>query len=259
MTSPTIEISAADHPVKSATISKSGRVEVIRTFPLDLQVIVISFFQRSNIIQPNLNFQAGRTTVRISHLPSGLESTSVRISTPAEVQVLDVTSTTSPSKRYDYYGPSDSICALNVKRNVLTREKSIREHETSMAVSYGRMLAGVVEYGFPWNSPGYWSEIPRFLGENPDFLGRIPTLLETFGDKARGNTDAVSCNICSSAICFDTQLTLTLVHRWLHLLNKSAHLIIQSRKRQSNSFPKKIVEEPKSRLFSRLTSPVLSF
>ncbi|KAG5652604.1 hypothetical protein H0H81_004386 [Sphagnurus paluster] len=118
---PSIQVDAQDYPIKSVTIFKSGKAEVVRHFPLDLE--------------------AGQTKVEISALPSTIDTQSVRVTGLGNARLHDVVCRIASA----FFAPSDAAEAvrrLRVRRLTLDTEKRVREYEADLLVSYGKTLGG---------------------------------------------------------------------------------------------------------------------
>ncbi|PBK67849.1 hypothetical protein ARMSODRAFT_937831 [Armillaria solidipes] len=119
-----IRILAYDFPVKSATIYKSSKAEVVRTFPLELKV--------------------GQNTVEIRGLPSTIDTHSVRVSGLGDARLFDVVCKFGNNKSTAYAPDSlaETIRILKAKKSVLESEKRVREHEADILVQYAKSLTG---------------------------------------------------------------------------------------------------------------------
>ncbi|KAK0470322.1 uncharacterized protein EV420DRAFT_1742692 [Desarmillaria tabescens] len=119
-----IRILASDFPVKSATIYKSSKAEVIRTFPLELK--------------------AGQNTVEIRGLPSAIDTHSVRVSGLGDARLFDVVCKLGNNNSTPYApdSPAEIVRNLKAKKSVLESEKRIREHEANILVQYAKTITG---------------------------------------------------------------------------------------------------------------------
>lgn len=119
-----IRILASDFPVKSATIYKSSKAEVVRIFPLELKV--------------------GHNTVEIRGLPSTIDTHSVRVSGLGDARLFDVVCKLRNNKSTTCASDSlaETIRTLKAKKSVLESEKKVREHEADILVQYAKSLTG---------------------------------------------------------------------------------------------------------------------
>ncbi|GLB44778.1 putative protein with domain of unknown function (DUF4139) [Lyophyllum shimeji] len=123
--SPALKINAQDHSIKSVTVFKSSKAEIVRHFSLDLAT--------------------AQNKVEIHGLPSTLDTHSVRVSNlPAGVRLFDVVCTIGTSKDASYArdSPSERVRLLTVKRQALESERRVREHEADLLVNYAKTLTG---------------------------------------------------------------------------------------------------------------------
>ncbi|EIN04009.1 hypothetical protein PUNSTDRAFT_108850 [Punctularia strigosozonata HHB-11173 SS5] len=117
-------LNAADHPIKSVTIFKTSKAEVVRTFKLDLKV--------------------GQNRVEVTGLPSCMDTDSVRVTGLGDARLFDVICTITPSAtRVSLpHSPAEQIRRLEAKRKTLESMKHVREHEEDILTDYGKSLRG---------------------------------------------------------------------------------------------------------------------
>ncbi|KAF8193372.1 hypothetical protein BJ912DRAFT_960894 [Pholiota molesta] len=126
-----ITIQASEHTIKSVTVSKSSKAEVVRTFALDLR--------------------KGQNKVEIKCLPSGIET--ARPSGLGAARLDDFLYTVEgtkprPTKPFgESASPSESASSeavrlLSVKLATLEKEKQIREAESNFLLQYAHTLKG---------------------------------------------------------------------------------------------------------------------
>ncbi|KAF8872568.1 hypothetical protein BD779DRAFT_1452646 [Infundibulicybe gibba] len=121
----TLQLSVSEHPIKSVTVFKSSKAEVVRVFN-------------------SLSLQQGRNKVEIKGLSSSIDSQSIRVSGLGDGRLLDVVCTVEAPLSEDY-APSTSaerLRTLKVKKDVLESEKRVREHEADLLVNYAKTLSG---------------------------------------------------------------------------------------------------------------------
>ncbi|KAG6872729.1 hypothetical protein C0995_007132 [Termitomyces sp. Mi166 len=128
---PTLKFNAADHPIKSVTIFKSSKAEIVRQFSLNLKALISCI-------------KAGQTKVEIRGLSGSIDTDSVRVSGLGEARLCDVLCTIGVGKDMSYAPDSSSeiIRLLQVKKYALESEKRVREHEADLLVSYAKTLSG---------------------------------------------------------------------------------------------------------------------
>ncbi|KAG6907376.1 hypothetical protein DXG01_009105 [Tephrocybe rancida] len=119
-TTPTIRLYAPDHTIKSVTIFKSSKAEIVRNFSLN-------------------TIQAGRTKVEIRGLPGSIDTHSVRVSGLGKARVA---CTIGVSRDYVPDSASEIIRLLQVKKRGLESERRVREHEADLFVNYAKNLTG---------------------------------------------------------------------------------------------------------------------
>ncbi|KDQ59015.1 hypothetical protein JAAARDRAFT_192573, partial [Jaapia argillacea MUCL 33604] len=116
------KLHASDHPIKSVTVFKSGKAEVVRTFTQDLQ--------------------AGQNKIEIVGLPSCIDTESARVSGLGNARLFDVVCTVPDRPPTSYGGSSEMIRLLEAKRTNLEKEKRVREQEAEVMLTYGKSLQG---------------------------------------------------------------------------------------------------------------------
>ncbi|KAF8071517.1 hypothetical protein FPV67DRAFT_1606272 [Lyophyllum atratum] len=124
-TTPTLTINAPDHTIKSVTVFKSSKAEIVRQFSLDLK--------------------PGQNKIQIRSLPSTIDTHSIRVSSLGPARLFDVVCTLSQSKEHSHHSPTsptEIIRLLRVKKNALEGEKRVREHEAELLVGYAKTLTG---------------------------------------------------------------------------------------------------------------------
>ncbi|TFK61460.1 hypothetical protein BDN72DRAFT_965157 [Pluteus cervinus] len=115
----TIQIAAADHPIKSVTIFKSAKGEIVRTFDLDLK--------------------AGQNKIEISGLSSSINTDSVRVSGLGDARLFDVVCSLSPQRSET---TQDATNSLKERKVSLQNAKAIHQQEAELLYSYAKTLTG---------------------------------------------------------------------------------------------------------------------
>ncbi|KAF9459031.1 hypothetical protein BDZ94DRAFT_1239542 [Collybia nuda] len=152
MTSP-LTFSAPDHPIKSVTVFKSYKAEVVRTFTVDLS--------------------AGQKKVIIKDLPSTIDTQTVRVSGVGGAHLLDVVCTIANDKDA-LYAPESSleiIRHLSLKKQDLENEKRVRGHEAELLVNYAKTLNG--EHVTPPQMTQFLESFIELGRKNLDAVGEI--------------------------------------------------------------------------------------
>ncbi|THU98378.1 hypothetical protein K435DRAFT_856726 [Dendrothele bispora CBS 962.96] len=185
-TSP-LQIYAPDYPVKSVTVFKSYRAEVVRTFEIDLKV---TFF---------FYHLAGQNKIEILGLPNAIDRESVRVSGKkgsTELRLYDFvctitespptlvsSSTTNLSKQVqnllvdslevldisETTDPEETLRILKVRLASLQSQQKVREQEADLLMAYSGSLSA--QYAPPCKKQdgGEGFSIGKFLD---DFLER---------------------------------------------------------------------------------------
>lgn len=135
-----IQLKASEHSIKSVTVFKSSKAEVVRSFSLDLKVNRI--FRLSYARRDFLPFfQAGLTKIEITGLPSAIDTQSVRVSGLGEARLSDVVCTLGNNKSA-LDASVEAIRILRAKKVTLESERRVREHEADILVNYAKTLNG---------------------------------------------------------------------------------------------------------------------
>ena len=141
---PTLTIKAQDHAIKSVTIFKSSKAEIVRIFSVNLNV---SGGYPSLICQSDTYRsipQAGQNKVQIEGLPSTIDTHTVRVSGLGDARLSDVVCTIGADNEASYApdGSSELIRLLTVQKKALTQESDMRNREADLLVNYARTLTG---------------------------------------------------------------------------------------------------------------------
>jgi hypothetical protein len=138
----TTRINAAEQPIKSVTVFKSSKAEVVRTFTVDLKVSSGSSHAQHQA-ETQTVIQAGQNTIKIRALPSTIDTDSIRVSGLGEARLLDVVCTIRNNQfPYDQESHSEIIRVLKAKKSVVQAEKHVLEHQADLLVGYGKTLSG---------------------------------------------------------------------------------------------------------------------
>ncbi|KDQ59010.1 hypothetical protein JAAARDRAFT_128083 [Jaapia argillacea MUCL 33604] len=118
----TMKLQASEHPIKSVTVFKSSKAEVVRTFVHDLE--------------------AGQNKIEIVGLPSCIDTESARVSGLGDARLFDVVCVIADKPASSYDGSSEAIRILEAKKAYLIKEKLVREQEAEVMLTYGKSLQG---------------------------------------------------------------------------------------------------------------------
>ncbi|TFK61692.1 hypothetical protein BDN72DRAFT_863410 [Pluteus cervinus] len=118
----TIQVAAADHPIKSVTVFKSEKGEVVRTFNLDLK--------------------AGQNKIEITGLPSTINTDSVRVSGLGDTHLFDVVCHTVAPVQTDSETAQDGTKSLKERQISLQNAKAVYQREAELLYSYAKTLTG---------------------------------------------------------------------------------------------------------------------
>ena len=137
----TFTISASDHPIKSVTVFKSSKAEVVRSFDISLKVRLSKCYKNA----PLTVLQKGRNNVEIRGLSSFIDTHSVRVSgLGSAARLFDVACTIVTSKSASYLPDSSTevIRKLRVQKDTLERERTLRNSESQLLLAYADTLNG---------------------------------------------------------------------------------------------------------------------
>ena len=115
----TTQLAAKDHPIKSVTVFKSSKAEVVRTFSVALKVGLLGNRHTfANLLFP----QAGQNKIEIKGLSSSIDTRSVRVSGLGEARLFDVVCTVeTPAQNHD--ASSEAIRLLQARKLAFESEK----------------------------------------------------------------------------------------------------------------------------------------
>ncbi|KAH9020330.1 hypothetical protein EDB84DRAFT_1622846 [Lactarius hengduanensis] len=118
-----IKLNAENYPIKSVTVFKSKKAEVIRVFDLSLQ--------------------PGQSKIQISHLPRAIDTDSARVSGLGDAQLLDVVCSVGRGiEEIDPLSTSEVVRKLKVKKNALVQDRDALDDISGTMVDYSRTLVG---------------------------------------------------------------------------------------------------------------------
>ncbi|KAH9174779.1 hypothetical protein EDB89DRAFT_2241545 [Lactarius sanguifluus] len=119
----TIKLNADNYPIKSVTVFKSNKAEVVRVFDLSLQ--------------------PGQSKIQISHLPRAIDTDSARVSGLGDAQLFDVVCCVGRGiEEVDPLSTSEVVRKLKVKKNALVQDRDALDDISDTMVNYSRTLVG---------------------------------------------------------------------------------------------------------------------
>ncbi|KAH9059613.1 hypothetical protein EDB87DRAFT_1684675 [Lactarius vividus] len=119
----TIKLNADDYPIKSVTVFKLDKAEVVRVFDLSLQ--------------------PGQSKIQITHLPGSIDTDSARVSGLGDVQLSDVVCSVGRGiDEIDPLSTSEVVRKLKVKKDALVDDRDGLDNISDTMVNYSRTLVG---------------------------------------------------------------------------------------------------------------------
>ncbi|KAH9059612.1 hypothetical protein EDB87DRAFT_1822687 [Lactarius vividus] len=121
--SSTIKLNADNYPIKSVTVFKSNKAEVVRVFDLSLQ--------------------PGQSKIQISHLPGSIDTDSARVSGLGDAQLSDVVCSVGRGiDEIDPLSTSEVVRKLQAKKDALVGDRDALDDISDTMVNYSKTLAG---------------------------------------------------------------------------------------------------------------------
>ncbi|KAH9962262.1 hypothetical protein BC827DRAFT_1199964 [Russula dissimulans] len=118
-----IKLDANEHPIKSVTIFKSNKAEVVRIFKVSLE--------------------EGQSKIQIRHLPSSIDTDSARVTGLGDAQLFDVVcSIGSVVEEVDTASTAEVVRKLQAKKDVLVKDLDTIDEITETMVNYSKSLTG---------------------------------------------------------------------------------------------------------------------
>ncbi|KAF8266027.1 hypothetical protein EI94DRAFT_1587080 [Lactarius quietus] len=119
----TIKLNADNYPIKSVTVFKSNKAEVVRVFDVSLQ--------------------PGQSKIQISHLPGSIDTESARVSGLGDAQLSDVVCSVGRGiEEIDTQSTSEVVRKLKVKKTALCNDRDALEDISATMTNYSNTLAG---------------------------------------------------------------------------------------------------------------------
>ncbi|KAF8480302.1 hypothetical protein DFH94DRAFT_630541 [Russula ochroleuca] len=118
-----IRLDANEHPIKSVTVFKSNKAEVVRIFKLSLE--------------------EGQSKIQIRHLPNSIDTESARVSGLGDAQLFDVVCSIGPGiEVIDTASTTEVVRKLNARKAVLVKDVDTIDDVSETMVTYSKSLAG---------------------------------------------------------------------------------------------------------------------
>ncbi|KAH9020327.1 hypothetical protein EDB84DRAFT_1441858 [Lactarius hengduanensis] len=119
----TIKLNADNYPIKSVTVFKSNKAEVIRVFDVSLQ--------------------PGQSKIQISHLAGSIDTDSARVSGLGDAQLSDVVCSVGRGiEEIDPLSTSEVVRKLRAKKDALVQDREALDDISDTMVNYSKTLAG---------------------------------------------------------------------------------------------------------------------
>lgn len=123
MAASNITLDANEHPIKSVTVFKSNKAEVVRTFKVSLE--------------------GGQTKIQIRHLPDSIDTESVRVTGLGDAQLFDVVcSVGSCVDEIDPASTAEAVRKLNAQKDVLVQNVNAIDANAHTMMTYSQSLTG---------------------------------------------------------------------------------------------------------------------
>jgi len=140
---PTIKLNADNYPIKSVTVFKSNKAEVVRIFDVSLQVSLnrrILDYRRSI---PLVCFQPGQNKIQISRLSGSIDTDSARVTGAGDAQLCDVVCSIGRGiEEIDPTSTSEVIRKLDVQKQSLINHRDALDDVSDTMINYSKSLAG---------------------------------------------------------------------------------------------------------------------
>ncbi|KAJ7777562.1 hypothetical protein DFH07DRAFT_766321 [Mycena maculata] len=142
-----LKLSAQENLIKAVTVYKSCNAEVVHVFSVDLK--------------------SGSNKIKITELPSCMDTQSVRVSGLGNARLFDIACTTrdKPSKS------SEAVWLLTAKKTSVLSEKQVRNHESALLVTYGKTLSA--EHHQPFNNLLAGAFTSLYKPKSPQAMARM--------------------------------------------------------------------------------------
>ncbi|KAH9000880.1 hypothetical protein EDB86DRAFT_3063731 [Lactarius hatsudake] len=118
-----IKLNADNYPIKSVTVFKSNKAEVVRVFDVSLQ--------------------PGQSKIQISHLPGSIDTDSARVSGLGDAQLSDVVCSVGRGiEGIDPLSTGEVVRKLRAKKKALVQDREALDDISDTMVNYSKTLAG---------------------------------------------------------------------------------------------------------------------
>ncbi|KAI0252908.1 hypothetical protein BJV78DRAFT_1281253 [Lactifluus subvellereus] len=118
-----IRLDANDHTIKSVTVFKSNKAEIVRVF--------------------NVSLEEGQCKIQIYHLPNSIDTESCRVTGLGDAQLFDVVCSVGRTiEEIDSASTAEVIRMLEAKKDVLYRKLDVLDDVSGSMVAYSKSLVG---------------------------------------------------------------------------------------------------------------------
>ena len=140
----TIKLNADNYPIKSVTVFKSNKAEVVRVFDVSLQVSDPLTLDAERQTLSLVNYpQPGQSKIQISHLPGSIDTDSARVTGLGDAQLSDVVCSVGRGiEEIDPQSTSEVIRKLRVKKDALVKDRGALDDISDTMANYSRTLVG---------------------------------------------------------------------------------------------------------------------
>jgi hypothetical protein len=143
----TVKLNADNYPIKSVTVFKSNKAEVVRVFDVLLQVSQPLRVLNDKTLSTRVNLlQPGQSKIQISHLPGSIDTESARVSGLGDAQLSDVVCSVGRGvEEIDTESTNEVIRKLRVKKEALIDDREDLDDISGTVYEYSKTLvAGTV-------------------------------------------------------------------------------------------------------------------
>ncbi|KAF5364468.1 hypothetical protein D9758_010709 [Tetrapyrgos nigripes] len=172
MYSSTIQLYAPDYPVKSVTVFKTSRAEVVRTFEVDLKIKILGLPNAIDTDSVRVSGKRGTQELRLIDVFCTISSNAFTSSRTSISHKIDV-STGSLPEIQDSADPEEALRILQVHLSALHSEKKFRRFESELLAQYSKSLTA--------------QHVPPTQSTTGDSSFSISAFLDEFVDHRRKN------------------------------------------------------------------------
>ncbi|KAI9458943.1 hypothetical protein BJY52DRAFT_1268152 [Lactarius psammicola] len=179
----TIKLNADNYPIKSVTVFKSNKAEVVRVF--------------------NVSLQPGQSKIQISHLPGSIDTDSARVSGLGDAQLSDVVCSVGRGiEEIDPLSTSEVVRKLQAKKDALVEDRDALDDIFDTMVTYSKTLVG--DTGKFFDNLLTRSQTLRFLQ-----LTRQIDVLSSAEERKQGKSDGEVTVVIAAKQATEIELKLT--------------------------------------------------